>query len=65
MSTSFIGDISVVEVCVYVCGLCFMLEELKKKSRQKCHNVVVGEGGNKVHISCHNVDLLQPHAKSR
>ena len=45
MSTSFIGDISVVEVCVYVCGLYFMLEELKKKSRQKCHNVAVGGGG--------------------
>ena len=33
MSTSFIGDISVVEVCVYVCGLYFMLEKFSKKSR--------------------------------
>jgi len=35
MSTSFIGYVSIVEVCVYVCGLNFMLEELKNKSRQK------------------------------
>jgi hypothetical protein len=33
MSTSFIGDVSVVEVYVNVCGLHFMLEELQKKSR--------------------------------
>jgi len=33
MSTSFIGDVSVVEVYVNVCGLNFMLEEFKKKSR--------------------------------
>jgi len=51
MSTSFIGDVSVVEVCVYVCGLYFMLEELKKKSRQKYHKVAVREGGNKVNMS--------------
>jgi hypothetical protein len=44
MSTSFIGDISIVEVYVTVCGLYFMLEELKKKSRKKYHNVVVREG---------------------
>ena len=56
MSASFIGDVSFLEVCVNVCRLYIMLEELKKKSRQKYHNVVVEEGGNKVHISCHNVD---------
>jgi hypothetical protein len=33
MSTSFIGDVSVVEVCVNAFGLNFMLEEFKKKSR--------------------------------
>jgi hypothetical protein len=41
MSTSFIGDVSVVEVYVTVCGLYFMLEEFKKKSRRKCHTVAV------------------------
>ncbi len=39
MSTSFIGDVSIVEVCGNVCGLYFMLEEFLKKSRRKCHNV--------------------------
>jgi len=33
MSTSFIGDLSVVEVYGNACGLNFMLEEFKKKSR--------------------------------
>ena len=33
MSTSIIGDVSVVEVYVYVCGLYFMLEKFSKKSR--------------------------------
>jgi hypothetical protein len=33
MSTSFIGDVSVVEVYGNICGLNFMLEEFKKKSR--------------------------------
>jgi len=33
MSTSFIGGVSIVEVCVYVCGLYFMLEKFSKKSR--------------------------------
>ena len=52
MSTSFIGDISFVEVCGNVYGLYFMLEELKKKSRKMHHNVVVRRNGNKVNISC-------------
>jgi hypothetical protein len=33
MSTSFIGEVSVVEVYGNACGLNFMLEEFKKKSR--------------------------------
>ena len=33
MSTSFIGEVSVVEVYVNACGLNLMLEEFKKKSR--------------------------------
>jgi hypothetical protein len=33
MSTSFIGDVSVVEVYGNICSLNFMLEEFKKKSR--------------------------------
>jgi hypothetical protein len=33
MSTSFIGDVSIVEVYVNACSLNFMLEEFKKKSR--------------------------------
>jgi hypothetical protein len=52
-STSFIGDVSIVEVYVTVFGLYFMLEEFKKKSRRKCHNVVVEEDDNKVKMSHH------------
>ena len=33
MSTSFIGEVSVVEVYVNACGLNLMLEEFNKKSR--------------------------------
>jgi hypothetical protein len=33
MSTSCIGDVSIVEVYVNVCGLYFMLEKFSKKSR--------------------------------
>jgi len=33
MSTSFIGDLSVVEVYGNICSLNFMLEGFKKKSR--------------------------------
>jgi hypothetical protein len=39
MGTSLIGDISVIEVCGNVCGLYFMLEELKNMSRKNYHNV--------------------------
>ena len=28
-------------------------------SRKKYHNVVVGEGGNKVHIACHNSNYVE------
>jgi len=58
MSTSFIGNVSIIEVCKNVCSLYFMLEEFQKKSRGKCHNVVVREGGLKLQIACHNLDFL-------
>ena len=59
MSTSFIGDVSIIEVCVCICGIYFMLEEFKKKSIQKYHNVAVGEGNNKVHMFCQNRNFLE------
>ena len=40
MSTSFIGDVSVVEVYGNVYRLNLMLEELQNKSREMDHNVV-------------------------
>ena len=43
MSTSFIGNVSIIEVYGNVCSLYFMLEELKKKSREKYYIVVVRE----------------------
>jgi hypothetical protein len=51
--TSFIGDVSFIEVCGNVYGLKFMLEKLNKKSSTKHHNVVVRRNGNKFNISCH------------
>jgi len=51
-------DVSIVEVYVNACGLYFMLEGFLEKSRQKYHNVVVGKGGNEVHIAYHNVDSV-------
>ncbi len=40
MSTSCIGDISIIEVYGNIFSVYFMLEELKNKSREKYHNVV-------------------------
>ena len=41
MSTSYIGEISFIEVYGNVYGLNFMLEKYNKKSSRKHHNVVV------------------------
>ena len=43
MSTSCIGDISIIEVYGNIFSIYFMLEELKNKSREKYYIVVVRE----------------------
>jgi hypothetical protein len=65
MSTSFIGKVSIIEVYVNVCGLYFMLEELKKKSRQKYHNVVVWEEVGQSMITCQHLAFKQSSFDTR
>jgi hypothetical protein len=57
MSTSCIGDISIIEVYGNIFSVYFMLEELKNKSREKYHNVVVEGEEYELHITCQHLEF--------